>query len=103
VLPVLDAMGGVALITADHGNCDEMFELDKKTHEAKHNKDGSVKAKTSHTLNQVPFILYDNVSGKKLGLNNLPHAGLSNIASTISNLIGLEPHEKWDPSLLKIG
>ncbi len=31
ILPVIDAMGGVALITADHGNADEMYELDKKT------------------------------------------------------------------------
>ena len=48
-------MGGVALITADHGNADEMYELDKKT------KLPSGKAKTSHTLNPVPCIFYDNV------------------------------------------
>jgi 2,3-bisphosphoglycerate-independent phosphoglycerate mutase len=31
ILPVIDALGGVALITADHGNADEMYEIDKKT------------------------------------------------------------------------
>ncbi|HMW53565.1 MAG TPA: 2,3-bisphosphoglycerate-independent phosphoglycerate mutase, partial [Rhodocyclaceae bacterium] len=31
LLPAIQAAGGVALITADHGNADEMFELDKKT------------------------------------------------------------------------
>jgi 2,3-bisphosphoglycerate-independent phosphoglycerate mutase len=41
VLPVIDALGGVALITADHGNADEMFEIDKKTKQPAHNKDGS--------------------------------------------------------------
>jgi 2,3-bisphosphoglycerate-independent phosphoglycerate mutase len=64
----IDALGGVALITADHGNADEMFELDKKTKQPAQNKDGSFKAKTAHTLNPVPLILYDNVTGGKLGL-----------------------------------
>jgi 2,3-bisphosphoglycerate-independent phosphoglycerate mutase len=101
ILPVVDAMGGVALITADHGNADEMYELDKKTKEPAKNKDGSFKAKTAHTLNPVPFILYDNASGGKLSLKNLPGAGLSNIAATIANLLGFEKHESWDESLLE--
>jgi 2,3-bisphosphoglycerate-independent phosphoglycerate mutase len=102
ILPVLDAMGGVALITADHGNADEMYEIDKKTKQPAKNKDGSFKAKTAHTLNPVPFILYDNVTGGKLKLKNLPTAGLSNIASTTANLLGFEKHESWDESLLVV-
>ena len=102
ILPVIDAMGGVALITADHGNADEMYELDKKTKQPAQNKDGSFKAKTAHTLNPVPLILYDNVSGGKLGLKQTPTAGLSNLAATTANLLGLEKHAKWDESLLEI-
>jgi len=102
VLPVLDAMGGMALITADHGNADEMYEIDKKTKQPAKNKDGSFKAKTAHTLNPVPFILYDNVTGGKLKLKNLPNAGLSNIAATTANLLGFEKHESWDESLLLV-
>jgi 2,3-bisphosphoglycerate-independent phosphoglycerate mutase len=102
ILPVLDALGGVALITADHGNADEMYELDKKTKLPAQNQDGSFKAKTAHTLNPVPLILYDNVTGGKLGLKALPGAGLSNIAATTANLLGLEKHAKWDESLLEI-
>jgi 2,3-bisphosphoglycerate-independent phosphoglycerate mutase len=102
LLPVIDAMGGVALITADHGNADEMYELDKKTKAPSQNADGSFKAKTAHTLNPVPLILYDNVSGGKLGLKQTEKAGLSNIAATVANLLGLEKHEKWDESLLEI-
>jgi 2,3-bisphosphoglycerate-independent phosphoglycerate mutase len=68
LLPAIEAAGGVALITADHGNADEMFELDKKTKQPAQNKDGSFKAKTAHTLNPVPLILFDKVSGGKLGL-----------------------------------
>ncbi len=102
MLRVVDEMGGVALITADHGNADEMYELDKKTKLPAQNADGSFKAKTAHTLNPVPLILYDNVTGGKLGLKSLPTAGLSNIAATTANLLGLEKHAKWDESLLEI-
>lgn len=103
ILPVIDAMGGVALITADHGNADEMFELDKKTKQPQLNKDGSYKAKTAHTLNPVPLILYDNVSGGKLALKQTESAGLSNIAATVAHLLGREKHESWDESLLQVG
>ncbi|HRD93268.1 MAG TPA: 2,3-bisphosphoglycerate-independent phosphoglycerate mutase [Accumulibacter sp.] len=102
ILPVIDALGGVALITADHGNADEMYEIDKKTKQPAKNIDGSFKAKTAHTLNPVPFILYDNVSGGRLGLQQTPTAGLSNIAATIANLLGFEKHAKWDDSLLVV-
>jgi len=103
ILPVVDAVGGVALITADHGNADEMYEIDKKTRQPARNADGSFKAKTSHTLNPVPLILYDNVSGGRLGLRQTATAGLSNIAATIANLLGYEKHAKWDESLLLVG
>ena len=102
LLPAIDAAGGVALITADHGNADEMFELDKKTKQPARNTDGSYKAKTAHTLNPVPLILYDNVSGGKLGLKQAETAGLSNIAATVANLLGLHKHDKWDDSLLEL-
>ena len=100
ILPVVDSMGGVALITADHGNADEMYEIDKKTKQPAQNKDGSFKAKTAHTLNPVPLILYDNVTGGNFSLKNIPGAGLSNIAATTANLLGFEKHESWDESLL---
>jgi 2,3-bisphosphoglycerate-independent phosphoglycerate mutase len=102
MLKAIDGAGGVALITADHGNADEMFELDKKTKQPAQNADGSFKAKTAHTLNPVPLILYDNVSGGRLGLRQTPTAGLSNLAATVANLLGLEAHPVWDESLLEI-
>ena len=102
VLAAVDAAGGVALITADHGNADEMYELDKKTKQPAQHADGSFKAKTAHTLNPVPLILYDNVSGGKLGLKQTERAGLSNLAATTANLLGFAKHEAWDDSLLEV-
>ena len=102
LLPAIDAAGGVALITADHGNADEMFELDKKNRKPAQNKDGSFKAKTAHTLNPVPLILYDKVSGGRLGLQRTETAGLSSIAATVANLLGLQKHDKCDDSVLQL-
>ena len=102
LLPAIDRAGGVALITADHGNADEMYELDKKTKQPATNRDGSFKAKTAHTLNPVPLILYDNVTGGQLGLDAEDGAGLSNLAATTANLLGLQAHAAWDKSLLTV-
>jgi 2,3-bisphosphoglycerate-independent phosphoglycerate mutase len=102
LLPAVAAAGGVALITADHGNAEEMYELDKKTKQPALNADGTYKAKTAHTLNPVPLILFDKVTGGKLGLQQTATAGLSNIAATVANLVGLEKHVKWDDSLLLV-
>ena len=102
LLPAIEAAGGVALITADHGNADEMYELDKKTKLPALNPNGSYKAKTAHTLNPVPLILFDKVTGGKLALQQSATAGLSQIAATVANLAGLEKHAKWDESLLLV-
>ncbi|HMV18508.1 MAG TPA: 2,3-bisphosphoglycerate-independent phosphoglycerate mutase [Rhodocyclaceae bacterium] len=102
LLPAIQAAGGVALITADHGNADEMFELDKKTKQPALNTDGSYKAKTAHTLNPVPLVLFDKVTGGRLGLQQTDTAGLSNIAATVANLLGYTKHPAWDDSVLTI-
>ncbi len=105
LLPVFDKVGAVAIITADHGNADEMAELDKKTHQIKRNKDGSMKAKTSHTLNKVPCILYDNrADADKMYTVKAAddHFGLSSVAGTVVNLLGYEKPEMWDDSLIAL-
>ena len=103
ILPVVDALGGVAIITADHGNADEMFEMDKKTGQPKLDKNGKMKAKTSHTLNPVPCIFYDNTEAKNhytVKLNG--KFGLSNVAATTVNLLGYEAPEMWDESIIDL-
>ncbi|MBR7033002.1 MAG: 2,3-bisphosphoglycerate-independent phosphoglycerate mutase, partial [Clostridia bacterium] len=103
ILPVVDEVGGVAIVTADHGNADEMAEIDKKTGEPKKNADGSYKAKTSHTLNRVPCVVYDNV--KKLSYEvkkDEGQFGLSSVAGTVVNLMGYEKPEVWDESIIEV-
>ena len=103
ILKVLDKMGGVALITADHGNADEMCEMDKKTGQPKLNKDGSLKAKTSHTLNPVPCIIYDNFFADKYTVKkDEGQFGLSNVAATMVNLLGYEAPDMWDESIIDV-
>ena len=103
ILKVVDKVGGVAVITADHGNADEMAETDKKTGEPKRNKDGSLKAKTSHTLNRVPCIIYDNVSRDTYTVcEDNGQFGLSAVAATVVNLLGYEKPEMWDDGIITL-
>ncbi len=102
ILAEVDKVGGVALITADHGNADEMYELDKKTKEPKAGKDGTFKAKTSHTLNPVPCIIYDNKFSDLYEVKTDGSYGLSNVAATLVNLMGYEAPDFWDESMIKV-
>ncbi|MDD4095055.1 MAG: 2,3-bisphosphoglycerate-independent phosphoglycerate mutase [Oscillospiraceae bacterium] len=101
ILPAIDQVGGMAIITADHGNAEEMFELSKDGQPAT-DKTGRIKAKTSHTLNPVPCIFYDNTPNKDLYtvLDN-EGFGLANIAATISTLLGVEPLDCWNESMIR--
>jgi 2,3-bisphosphoglycerate-independent phosphoglycerate mutase len=102
LLPAVDAAQGVAIITADHGNADEMFELDKKGQPMSDGA-GGFKPKTSHTLNPVPCILYDNQTNGALRLRTDKKFGLSALASTTVNLLGYDAPSGWDDSLLTTG
>ena len=103
ILKVVDELEGAALITADHGNADEMYEIDKKTKAPKAGKDGSFKAKTSHTLNPVPFIIYDNFTnnGYKVKTDRSDF-GLSSVAATTVNMLGFEAPDIWDESMIEL-
>ena len=103
ILPIVDALGGVALITADHGNADEMYEMDKKSGQPKADKNGKFKAKTSHTLNPVPCIIYDNTDAKNHYTVKADGSfGLSNLAATTVNMMGYQAPEMWDESIIEV-
>ena len=100
LLPVIDRLGGVAMITADHGNADEMLQLDKRGEPAL-SADGSTNAKTSHTLNPVPFYFYDNISGGSIRIAGGRTFGLSNVAASTVNLLGFQAPDMWDPGIFE--
>jgi len=103
ILAVVDRLGGVALITADHGNADEMFEMDKKSGQPKCDKSGNPVPKTSHTLNRVPCIIYDNVTnGAYTVKEDKGQFGLSNVAATMVDLLGYEAPAMWDESIIDV-
>jgi 2,3-bisphosphoglycerate-independent phosphoglycerate mutase len=91
LLAVIREMGGIAVITADHGNADEMFTIDKQ---------GAKSVKTAHTLNPVPFIIYDPLFQGEYRMSGLKEKGLSNVAATLLNLLGYEKPDEYDPSLI---
>ncbi|MCX4363246.1 MAG: 2,3-bisphosphoglycerate-independent phosphoglycerate mutase [Clostridia bacterium] len=85
VLDAIEEVGGQALLTADHGNCDYMFDADTKA------------PFTAHTTNPVPFVVIgaDGVKALKDG------GKLCDIAPTMLDMMGLEiPKEMTGKSLL---
>ncbi len=98
--------GGIMLVSADHGNSDDMFEHNKKTGEVSRKEDGSAKAKTSHSLNPVPCIIYDPEHQGEYaaapGEGSLREGlGISSLAATSLQLLGYVPPADYDPSVLK--
>ncbi|MEM7182909.1 MAG: 2,3-bisphosphoglycerate-independent phosphoglycerate mutase [Spirochaetota bacterium] len=97
VLQVAQELKTVVLITADHGNADEMYELDKKGQLKQ--TDGKPNPKTSHTLNPVNLMLFDPED--RFGLDSKAgKPGLANIAGTIFDILGYQEPEGYKPSLL---
>jgi len=100
LLPVVEKLGGAMIITADHGNADEMFERDKKSGAPKRNAEGRIAAKTSHTLNRVPLHVF--APGYDLAIDeSLTQRGLANVAATTFHLLGYERPDGYEPSLLR--
>ncbi|MBW2425216.1 MAG: 2,3-bisphosphoglycerate-independent phosphoglycerate mutase [Deltaproteobacteria bacterium] len=100
LLPVIESLGGALLVTADHGNADCMFEIDKRSGQPAVGAAGRPKVKTSHTLNPVPLHVF--APGEPLELRRLPGSpGLANLAATVLHLLGFEAPEDYAPSLLE--
>ncbi len=99
LLPAVKALGGVVIVTADHGNADEMYELDKKGGVKIENN--RPKSKTSHTLNQVPAIIYDPQFTGEYRLDaSVAKPGLANVAATALFLMGYQAPEGYERSFL---
>jgi 2,3-bisphosphoglycerate-independent phosphoglycerate mutase len=95
----IEKAGGVMVISADHGNSDDMFEHDKKG-EVKIKADGSPQSKTAHSLNPVPCIIYDPLYNGEYAEKLCEGLGISALAATCIELLGFLPPEDYDKSVL---
>ncbi|MDR0821111.1 MAG: 2,3-bisphosphoglycerate-independent phosphoglycerate mutase [Oscillospiraceae bacterium] len=89
LIKVCDEQGVILIVTADHGNADEMLEKDKK---------GNVAVRTAHSLNKVPFIIYDRDSRHEIIPSD--DYGLANVAATVAKLLGLTPPDVWEQAMI---
>ncbi|MCR4715065.1 MAG: 2,3-bisphosphoglycerate-independent phosphoglycerate mutase [Treponemataceae bacterium] len=99
----IEEAGGILCLTADHGNSDDMYE---------HAKDGSVKtdkatgepkAKTSHSLNPVPGIIYDpEYKGEYDNTKLNDGLGISSWPATLMMLMGYMPPADYDKSMINL-
>ena len=92
LLETVRELDGIAVVTADHGNSEEMFT----------EKDGKRDPKTAHTLNPVPFIIVDPNNNGEYEMACVENPGLTNIAATLLNLLGFEKPDEYDESLIQI-
>ncbi len=92
------ASGYSLIVTADHGNCEEMFDL--KAGENFSPK--ALKPKTSHTKSPVPFSVFDPNFDTKKFKNLAKDPTLAHIANTVLCLLGEKPRECYFESILQV-
>ena len=87
ILEAADKYGYTVLITADHGNADQMTETKK----------GKTSVRTAHSLNPVPFIIYDR---DRTWTVKEGAFGLANVAPTVVKMMGLTAPACWEESMV---
>ena len=87
ILEAADKYGYTVLITADHGNADQMTETKK----------GKTSVRTAHSLNPVPFIIYD--TDRTWTIQDGSY-GLANVAPTVVKMMGLTAPSCWEKSMV---
>ena len=97
----IEKAGGIMVVTADHGNADDMYEHDKSGN-VKKKENGEPKAKTSHSLNPVPCIIYDPEYKGEYSTTLNEGLGISSIAATCMNLLGFVPPADYDKSVVEM-
>ena len=98
----MEKLGGTMIVTADHGNLDQMLEIDKKSGGVKKDKAGNMVVKTSHTLSPVPWLLFGR-EAERFAINpQAANPGLGNLASTLLLLLGYEAPQGFLPPLVTL-
>lgn len=90
---------GCLVVTADHGNAEDMVQRDEDG-SPRIDGAGHFVAKTSHTTNPVRFVVEECGERSFTLRDDLPRAGLANVAATLLQLLGFVPPPQYEPSLL---
>jgi 2,3-bisphosphoglycerate-independent phosphoglycerate mutase len=99
LIPVLERLDGTLIVTADHGNAEDMVERGKDGRPQR-DDNGGLKLRTSHSLNPVPFIIRSPGNHRVEMKADLPQACIGNMSATILELLGFETPEGYLPSLI---
>lgn len=104
LLRAVEEAQGILVVTADHGNADEMYMRDKHGNVQRSRDDGRPVIRTSHSLNPVPFVIHDPARSDRYDLDpsRIEGAGIANVTATCLELLGFEPPAELEPSLLRI-
>ena len=92
-------IGAILLVTADHGNCDEMYEIKKG--EFVLDEKGNKKIKTSHSLNPVPFIIFDPNYDGSYKISDATDLSIGNIGSTCLDFLEIKKPNFYLDSIIK--
>jgi 2,3-bisphosphoglycerate-independent phosphoglycerate mutase len=90
---------GCLVITADHGNAEDMAERDADGLPLV-GSDGRVRMKTAHSVNPVILLVHDYAARSFTFRHDLADAGLANVAATLVELLGFVAPKEFEPSLL---
>ncbi|KAF5785331.1 putative phosphotransferase (phosphomutase) [Helianthus annuus] len=101
ILDAVEQVGGIYVVTADHGNAEDMVKRNKKGEPLL--KDGEVQILTSHTLQPVPIAI--GGPGLAAGVKfrkDVPSGGLANVAATVMNLHGFVAPDDYETTLIEV-
>lgn len=98
LVDAVTAADGLLLITADHGNAEQMWQR-TKSGEVERDDQGDPVIRTSHSLNEVPFLLFDPRGALSLR-QDLEAPGIASVGSTVLQLCGLVPPSDYAPGLI---
>ena len=102
ILDAIEQVGGIYVVTADHGNAEEMVKRDKKGQPSL-DKSGNIQILTSHTLQPVPIAIGGpGLSPSVRFRKDVPTGGLANVAATVINLHGFEAPSDYEPTLIEV-
>lgn len=103
IIEAVRGVQGILVVSADHGNADDMYEREKDGSPKRDAKTGRIKPRTSHSLNPVPFHAYDPAGTAGLKLSPREGLGISGLAATCIALLGFVPPSDYDPSVVDVG